>query len=166
MSWKGCFLFPETGPFWYLVSNKFHSYSVIIHLWWFWRLIYVQICKIHWKFMIFKSQYCFANISTTKAPIFMKFETYIHKIVKNHQMIFRKDPCKHAPTRFVNVRARVLPRQNARAHVYTSFARVCARIFTKISKVVTYYLRNLSFKFHKDRSFRCGDIGKTILTFV
>ena len=56
MSWKGCFLFPETGPFWYLVSNKLHSYSVIIHLWWFWRLIYVQICKIHWKFMILRSQ--------------------------------------------------------------------------------------------------------------
>ena len=27
-------------------------------------------------------QYCFANISATKAPIFMKFETSINKIVK------------------------------------------------------------------------------------
>ena len=33
-----------------------------------------------------------------KAPIFMKFETYIHKIVENHQMIFRKDLCKHVRT--------------------------------------------------------------------
>ena len=158
MSWKGCFLFPETGPFWYLVSNKFHSYSVIIHLWWFWRLIYVQICKIHWKFMIFKSQYCFANISTMKAPIFMKFETYIHKIVKNHQMIFRKDPCTDSRTRGVNVRVRILSRRNAHAHVYASCARVCARIFMKNLFIIFYYLMNISFKFHKDRSLRCRDI--------
>ena len=123
-----------------------------------------EICKIHWKLMIFKSQYCLANISTTKAPI-MKFETYIYKIVKNHQMIFRKDPCKHARTWFVNVRALVLPRRNARAHVYTSCARVCAQIFTKIFLIILYYLMNVSLKFHKDRSFRCGDICKTILTF-
>ena len=89
----------------------------------------------------------------------------IHKIVKNHQNIFLKDVCKHARTRWVNVRARVLPRRNARAHVDTSCARVCAQIFTKIFLIILYYLMNVSLKFHKDRSFRCGDICKTILTF-
>ena len=84
----------------------------------------MEICKIHWKLMIFKSQYCFANISATKARIFMKFETYIHKIVKNHQIIFRKDPCTHARTRGVNMRARVSSRKNAHVHVYASCARV------------------------------------------
>ena len=43
--------------------------------------------------MIFKSRYCFANILATKAKIFMKFKNYIHKIVKNHQISFCKDPC-------------------------------------------------------------------------
>ena len=116
--------------------------------------------------MAFKSQYHFANISATKASIFMKFDTYIHKTVKIYHMNFCKDPCTQARTRGVNACARVLSRRNARAHVYASCARVCARIYTKIFVVVLYYLMNLRFKFHKDRSFRCRDICKTILTFV
>ena len=40
----------------------------------------------------------FANISATKAPIFIKFESFIHEIVKNYQMIFRKDPCTNTHT--------------------------------------------------------------------
>ena len=31
--------------------------------------------------MIFISQYCFANISATKTPIFIKFDNYNYKIV-------------------------------------------------------------------------------------
>ena len=126
----------------------------------------MEICKIHRKLMIFKSQYGFANISATKAPIFMKFETYIHKIVKNYQKIFRNDPCTHVRTRCVNVRAHVLPRRTARAHVYNSCTRVCARIFMKNLLVILYYVMNTSLKFHKDRSFSCGYIHKTIRTFV
>ena len=115
--------------------------------------------------MIFKTQDCFANISATKAPIFMKLQTNIHKIVKNDHKIFRKDPCTNTRTWGINVRARVLSRQNARAHVYASCARVCARIFTKNLVIILYYLMNISLKFHKDWSFRCGDICKTILSF-
>ena len=122
--------------------------------------------KIHWKLMIFKSQYCFANISATEAQIFMKFETYIHKVVKNHQIIFRKDPCTHARTRDVTVRARVLSRWNARAHTYALCTRICARIFMKNHLMILYYLMTISLKFHKDLSFRCRDICKTILTFT
>ena len=115
--------------------------------------------------MIFKSQYCFANISATEAQIFMKFKTYLHKIVKNPQIIFRKDPCRHARTRDVNVRARVLSRRKTRADTYASCARICARIFTKNHLMILYYLMKISLKFHNDLSFRCGDICKTILTF-
>ena len=96
----------------------------------------------------------------------MKFETFIHEVVKNYQMIFHKDPCIRTPTRGVNVRTRVSSRQNARPHIYVSCVCVCARIFTKKNLVVLYYLMNLSFKFHKDRSFRCRDICKLVLTFV
>ena len=113
----------------------------------------------------FESQYHFANISSTKARIFMKFETYVHKIVKNYQKIFRKDPCTHAHTRGVNVCARVLSRRNERAHVYATCGHVCGRIFTKNVLIIFYYLINISLKFHKDPSFRCGDICKTVLTF-
>ena len=84
----------------------------------------------------------------------------------NYQMIFRKDPCIHMLTRRVNVRAHILSRQNARAHVYASCVGMCARIFTKNHLINLYYLMNKSLKFHKDRSFRCWDICKTILTFV
>ena len=115
--------------------------------------------------IIFKSQYCFANISATKAPIFMKFETSIHKIVKNYQKIFHNDPYTYLRTGGVNVRARVSSRQNVRAHVYTSRVLVCARIFTKLFLIILHYLIIISLKFHKDRSFRCGDICTTILTY-
>ena len=57
--------------------------------------------------MIFKSQYCFANISATKGQIFLKFKTYIYKIVKNYQMIVCKDPYTDARTQGVNVCAPV-----------------------------------------------------------
>ena len=96
----------------------------------------------------------------------MKFKTSIHKIVKNHQQLFRKDPCTHARTRGVNVRTRVSSRQNVRAHVYASCARMYARIFTKNLLMILYYLLNRSLKFHKDRRFCCRDICKTIITFT
>ena len=95
----------------------------------------------------------------------MKFETFIYKIVKNHQLIFRKDPCKHARTRGVNVRTRISSRQNACAHIYASCVCVCAQIFTKNLLIILYYLMNISVKFHKDLSFRCRDICKILLTF-
>ena len=103
--------------------------------------------------MIFKSQYCFANISATEAQIFMKFETYLHKIVKNPQIIFRKDPCRHARTRDVNVRARVLSRRKTRADTYASCARICARIFTKNHLMILYYLMKISLKYPIALSF-------------
>ena len=122
MSWKWCFYFPETGPFWYLVLDKPYNHSVIIHLWRVWRWIFVKKGKIHWKLIIFKSQYCFANISATKAPIFMKFEINSNKIVKI---------LAHTP-----------------AHEGKTCARTfCARIFTKIFLIILYYLINESIKF-------------------
>jgi len=39
-----------------------------------------------------------------EAPIFMKFETYVHKIVLDHQPNFYKDPCKDARARGENAR--------------------------------------------------------------
>ena len=115
--------------------------------------------------MTFESQYRFANISATKAWIFMKFETFFHKIVKNYLLIFRKDPCTHKCTRGENMCACVSSRQNVPTHIYASCVCMCARIFMKNLLIILYYLMNISLKFHKDPSFRCGDICKTVLTF-
>ena len=115
--------------------------------------------------MTFESQYPFANISAMKALIFMKFETYFHKIVKNYLLIFRKDPCTHARIRGENMHACVLLQQNALVHIYASCVCMCAQIFTKNQQVIFYYLMNITLNFHKDPRFCCGDICKTVLTF-
>ena len=44
----------------------------------------------------------FEHISSTEARIFMKFETYAHKIVIYHQPNFHKDPRKDARARGEN----------------------------------------------------------------
>ena len=49
----------------------------------------------------------FGHISSTEARIFMKFETYVHKIVLDHQPHFHKDPCKDARARGLNARTHV-----------------------------------------------------------
>ena len=51
------------------------------------------------------------------------------------------------------------------ARVYASCACVRTRILTKIFVGVHYKHKNLILRFHKDPSFRCGDICKSILTF-
>ena len=53
---------------------QFYDHLLIIHFQKLWRCKNGDICKIHWKSFILKCQYCFANISATKAPIFMKFK--------------------------------------------------------------------------------------------
>ena len=159
------FSFPLDRAILIFSIKKSHNYSIIFHLWRLWRSKPAEICKIHWKLKIFKSQYCFANISALKPWIFIKFETNIYNIVKNQQMVFCKDPCLQTRTRGSNVRTCVLLRQNARAHVYASFAWVCAWIFTKNHVMILYYIMTISLKFYKDPRFQCRDICKTILTF-
>ena len=46
----------------------------------------------------------FGHISSMEAQIFMKFETYVYKIVFDHQPNFHKDPCKDARARGENAR--------------------------------------------------------------
>ena len=92
-------------------------------------------------------------------------------MVKKYQKKILKDPCTHTYTRGVNGRTCVLSRRSARSHIYALCACVCAQIFTiffgisLLSYELNYlnYLMNLSFKFHNDPSFRCGDICKPIL---
>ena len=46
----------------------------------------------------------------------------------------------------------------ARTHVYSSYARLHTRIFTKTNLVIESYLMSKSLKSYKDPSFRLGDI--------
>ena len=112
MSWDWCFQFTEIGPFWDLVSKKFHNHSVIIHLWRFWRCINAEISKIHWKSMIKKHQYCFANISATKARIFMKFYVVVNYYLVIICIKFHSDLCINVRVRVVNAHVRVVNARN------------------------------------------------------
>ena len=97
MSWDWCFHFTEIGPFWDLVSKK----------------IIAEISKIHWKSMIKKHQYCFANISATKARIFMKFHMVLNYYLVCLYFKFYKDLCINKRARVVNARGHVLSRLRA-----------------------------------------------------
>ena len=82
--------------------------------------------------MTFESQYRFANISAMKARIGMKFKTYLYIIVKNYQLIFRKDPCTHGRIRGNSMRARYSSRQNACVRLLC--VRVCTDLHEKLGK--------------------------------
>ena len=76
----------------------------------------------------------------------MKFETYIHKIVKNHQKSFRKDMCKHWRTWGVNVRALVLSRgrmftPRVRACLHGSLRKICWWFFTILWIEVSNFIK-------------------------
>ena len=120
MSWDWCFHFTEIGPFWDLVSKIFHNHSVIIHLWRLRRCIIAEISKIHWKSMIKKHQYCFANISATKAQIFMKFYVVVNYYLVSICIKFHEDSCFNARARVVNARNR----DKTYTHAFTT--RACA----------------------------------------
>ena len=113
MSRDWCFHFTEIGPFWDLVSKKFHNHSVIIHLW---RCIIAEISKIHWKSTFKKHQYCFANISPTKARIFLKFYAVVNFYLVRWSFKFHEDSCINACTRVVKA--------HANARIYNSCAHI------------------------------------------
>ena len=77
--------------------------------------------------MIKKYQYCFANISITKARIFMIFYVVVNYYLVSLSLKFHEDSCIDARTNVVNARVHVL----SRVRVYDSCARICARIFMK-----------------------------------
>ena len=123
ISWDTCPFHHYIGTFWYLVSKKFHNHSVTIHLVRLLRCETVKIWKIHWKLMFSKSQYCFANISTTEAWILMKFYMVVNWYLVSLSIKFHEDPCINAHVRVVNVRAHVLSRVHTlttRAHAFVN----------------------------------------------
>ena len=56
--------------------------------------------------MIKKDQHCFANISATKARIFMKFYVVVNYYLVNLSFKFHEDPNSNARARVVNARTR------------------------------------------------------------
>ena len=62
-----------------------------------------------------KCQYCFANISPTKARIFMKFYVVVNHYLVSLSFKFHEDWCRNEPARVVNARTR---------------DKMCARTFT------------------------------------
>ena len=72
-----------------------------------------------WKYIenqgLNKHQYCFANISGTKARIFMKFYVVVNYYLVSLSFKFHKNPCTNARAHVVNARTR---------------DKTCARAFT------------------------------------
>ena len=60
-----------------------------------------------------KCQYCFANISPTKALIIMKFCVVVNYYLVSLSLKFHEDPCINVRTPVVNARAHVLSRVRA-----------------------------------------------------
>ena len=53
----------------------------------------MEMWKIHWILKYLESQYCFANISATKAWIFMKIFMVANYYLVSLSFKFHKDPC-------------------------------------------------------------------------
>ena len=53
-----------------------------------------------------KDQFCFANISTTKARIFMKFYVVVNFYLVSLSFKFHEDPCINTLPQVVNTRIR------------------------------------------------------------
>ena len=71
---------------------------------------------------------------------------------------------KCAHTRRKHTCARFVAMKRARTHLRLVYAHLCTDLYEK--SFDDSLLPTISLKFHKDRSFRSGDICKTILTFV
>ena len=116
ISWDICPFHHYIGTFWYLDFKKFHGHPEIIPLDRLLRCEIVKIWKIHWKLMFLKSQYCFANISTTEARILMKFYMVVNYYLVNLSFKFHEDPWTNARARFVSTRIR----DKTCAHTFTT----------------------------------------------
>ena len=79
----------------------------------------MNVAKIHRKLMITESQFYFANISATKARIFMKFYVVVNYYLVSLSFEFHDDPCINARARVVNTRVHVL----SRVRTFTTRAR-------------------------------------------
>ena len=96
-----------------------------------------------------KHQYCFANISATEAPIFLKFYVKVNYLgfkFYEDSGINARTSCKHLRACFI-----------LSACVYDSCARICAPIFLKFVKKAHKIVIDHHIKFHKDPGFCCGD---------
>ena len=93
-------------------------------------------------------------------PIFVLVPGLLNIIFSSHKNIpacKKSAPCGHIWPPFGPIWPR-LAKYGQCAHVFASCARMRARIFTKNFVLVFYYHKSLSFKFHTDMSFCCGDI--------
>ena len=84
----------------------------------------MKIWKLHWKLRSKnKGQHCFANISTMKARVFLKFYFVINYYLVSISCTFHEDPC-------TNARAQVLNR--------CTRDKTCAQAFTARSGAIMH----------------------------
>ena len=90
----------------------------------------------------------------------MKCHLVVNYYLVNVISKFHEDPCINARARVIKAHTRFI----ASVRVYNSCARIFARIFMKFKILALKIVFDHHMKFHKDPSFHCGDICKTILT--
>ena len=73
----------------------------------------MNVAKIHRKLMSTESQFYFANISTKKARILMKFYVVVNYYLVSLTFEFHDDPCINARAKVITVRAQDLSRVRA-----------------------------------------------------
>ena len=83
-------------------------------------------------------QVCFANISVTKAQIFMKFYALVNQYLVSLDFKFHEDLCINVHALVVNARVLI----TRCAHVYDLCMLICARTFMKFEtfKLVNVFL--------------------------
>ena len=97
---------PDIRTFWYIVSKNSNRFNVTFTDWWIGGLVFWIFVKIHWLLGLNKRQYCFVNISATKAGIFMKFNVEINYYLVNLIFKLHEHPCTNSRTRVVKARTR------------------------------------------------------------
>ena len=88
-------------------------------------------------------QYCYANISATKAPIFMKFETQLHKIENN----IKKSECLSISDENNNPKGFTIPYVHVPFHKDRSFG--CGDICNIILTCVLPFIFNVFCEFSR-----------------
>ena len=109
--------------------------------------------------MIKKHQYCFANISATKARIFMKYYLVVNYYLASVSFKFHDHPCIKACALAIN-RARTC------LHVYNSCWRIYAHIFMKFETEAYKIVINHHIKFHEDPTFIVKIFAKQYWNFL
>ena len=145
-----------------LCFEKIQGISCIFQIWMEFEAQIVKICKINRQSRIKQTSVLFCKYLTNESsdPHEILCGCHLPSCELYFQISWRSVH-KCARLSCKGVRARFI----ANACIYNLCAHIYARIFMKFETWSHKVVIDHQIKFHKDPSFCCGDIDKTILTF-